>query len=89
MQHTRELSYSFDPKLVPLLHESSVFGKLELAVMHAFTTKYGLALYEAISRRVRLRSKFHEDFKLEAFRELLGVPQDKLTTFSNLKLRAI
>ena len=83
------LTYSFDPKLVPLLRDSSVFGKLELAVMHAFTTKYGLALYEALARRVRLRSRFYEDFELEAFRELLGVPAGKLTTFSNLKLRAI
>lgn len=83
------LTYSFDKRLVPLLQESSVFGKLELEVMHAFTTKYGLALYEALARRVRLKSKFYEDFDLEAFRELLGVPQDKLKTFSNLKLRAI
>jgi hypothetical protein len=82
-------TYSFDKRLVPLLRESSVFGKLELAVMHAFTTKYGLALYEALTRRVRLRSRFHEDFSLDAFRELLGVPEEKLTTFSNLKLRAI
>jgi len=83
------LTYSFDKRLVPLLRESSVFGKLELAVMHAFTTKYGLALYEALARRVRLKSKFFEDFDLPAFRELLGVPADKLDTFSNLKLRAI
>lgn len=83
------LTYSFDPKLVPLLRESSVFGKLELEVIHAFTTKYGLALYEALSRRVRLNGKFYEDFTLEGFRELLGVPEGKLKTFSNLKLRAI
>ena len=83
------LTYSFDKRLVPLLRESSVFGKLELAVMHAFTTKYGLALYEALARRVRLKSKFFEDFELSDFRELLGVPVNKLTTFSNLKLRAI
>lgn len=83
------LTYSFDRRLVPLLRESSVFGKLELAVMHAFTTKYGLALYEALARRVRLKSKFFEDFDLAAFRELLGVPPDRLETYSNLKLRAI
>lgn len=83
------LTYSFDKRLVPLLRDSSVFGKLELAVMHAFTTKYGLALYEALSRRVRLKSKFFEDFDLSAFRELLGVADDKLETYSNLKLRAI
>ena len=83
------LTYSFDKRLVPLLRESSVFGKIEVEVMHAFTTKYGLALYEALSRRVRLSHKHYEDFDLEAFRELLGVPSGKLTTFSNLKLRAI
>jgi plasmid replication initiation protein len=83
------LTYSFDPKLVPLLSESSVFGKIELEVMHAFTTKYGLALYEALARRVRLNGKYSEDFTLEAFRELLGVPEGKLATFSNLKLKAI
>src|SRR6056297_1057403 len=53
------LTYSFDPKLVPILRESSVFGKLELAVIHAFTTKYGLALYEALARRVRLNGRFY------------------------------
>jgi hypothetical protein len=83
------LTYSFDPKLVPLLRDSSVFGKLEIAVMHSFTTKYGLALYEALARRVRLHNLFYEDFELEAFRDLLGVPDKKLETFSNLKLRAI
>ena len=83
------LTYSLDPKLVPLLRESSVFGKLELAVMHAFTAKYSLALYEALSRRVRLKSKFSEVFELDVFRELLGVPAGKLNTYSNLKLRAI
>jgi len=84
-----QFTYAFDERLVPLLRESSVFGKLELAVIHAFSTKYGLALYEAIARRLRLRDRFHEDFSLEAFRKVLGVPEGKLTTFSNLKLRAI
>lgn len=83
------LTYSFDKRLVPLLRESSVFGKLELAVMRAFSTKYALALYEALSRRVRLSNRISEVFDLAEFRELLGVPQDKLTTYSNLKLRAI
>jgi len=83
------LSYSFDPRLVPLLRESSVFGKLELEVMRAFSTKYALALYEALSRRVRLSEVFSEVFSLPAFRELLGVPEGKLTTYSNLNLRAI
>jgi len=83
------LTYSFDKRLVPLLRESSVFGKLEVEVMRAFSTKYALALYEALSRRVRLSSVFSEVFPLPAFRELLGVPPGKLETYSNLKLKAI
>ena len=83
------LTYSFDKRLVPLLHKSNVFGKLELEVMRAFSTKYALALYEALSRRVRLSSVFSETFPLDDFRELLGVPEGKLATYSNLKLRAI
>ena len=83
------LTYSFDKRLVPLLQESSVFGKLELEVMRAFSTKYALALYEALSRRVRLSSVFSEVFPLPAFRELLGVADGKLGSYSNLRLRAI
>ncbi len=83
------LTYSFDKRLVPLLQESTVFGKLELTVMHAFSTKYALALYEAIARRVRLDHIFSEEFTLEAFRELLGVPEGKLDTYGNLNQYAI
>ena len=84
-----QLTYSFDKRLVPVLQESTVFGKLELSVMKAFSTKYALALYEAVSRRVRLKHIFHEEMPLEAFRELLGVPEGKLGTFGNLNQYAI
>jgi len=83
------LTYTFDRRLVTLLKNSTVFGKLEIAVMMAFTTKYGLALYEAIARRVRLKHKFTEDFTLTEFRELLGVPMGKLRAFGNLNQYAI
>lgn len=83
------LTYSFDKRLVPLLRDSTVFGKLELAVMHSFSTKYALALYEALSRRVRLSNIFNETFDLDAFRDLLGVPDDKLKSYGSLNQRAI
>ena len=83
------LTYSFDKRLVPLLRESSVFGKLELKVMTAFSTKYALALYEAVARRVRLKHIYSEEFSLEDFRELLGVPKGKLSTYGNLNKFAI
>ena len=84
-----KLTYSFDHRLVELLKNSTVFGKLEVAVMMAFGTKYGLALYEAVARRVRLSYKFSEDFTLEEFRHLLGVPIGKLSTYGNLNQYAI
>ncbi|MDH3771846.1 MAG: replication initiation protein, partial [Nitrospirota bacterium] len=83
------LTYSFDPRLVALLKNSSVFGKLEIAVMMAFSTKYALALYEALARRARLKYKFSEEFSLDEFRDLLGVAEDKLATFGNLNQYAI
>lgn len=83
------LTYSFDKRLVPLLAESTVFGKIEMSVMKAFTTKYALALYEALARRVRLKHVFFEVIPIDDFRELLGVPQGKLTTFGNLNQYAI
>lgn len=88
---TKEGTFTFklSPELAALMQDSTIFGKLELRTMTAFTTKYALALYEAIARRVRLNYVFHEDFTIDRFRELLGVPKGKLTTFGNLNNRAI
>ncbi len=83
------LTYSFDKRLVPLLAESSVFGKIELSVMRAFSTKYALALYEALSRRVRLKHVFTEVLSIEQLREMLAVPEGKLNTYGNLNKYAI
>lgn len=80
------LTYSFDKRLVPLLAESAVFGKIELSVMRAFTTKYALALYEALSR---LKRVFIETLLIDDFRDVLGVPTGKLTTYGNLNQHAI
>lgn len=83
------LTYSFDPKLVTLLQNSTIFGKLEKAVILAFSSKYALSLYEAVARRVRLQHRFSEDFTIAEFRDLLGVPYGKLSTFGNLNKYAI
>lgn len=83
------LTYSFDKRLAPLLGDSIVFGKLELAVLQSFTTKYGLALYEALSRRVRLQYVTFEDLEVSVLRDILGVPEGKLASFGNLRQKAI
>lgn len=82
------LCYSFDPRLVPLLRDSRIFGVLEMRVMAAFGTKYALSLYEALCRRVRM-DKVSEDMTIEEMREVLGVPHGKLEATKNLRPRAI
>lgn len=82
------LTYSFDPMLALLLKDSTVFAKLDLEVMRSFRSKFAFALYEAISRRIRMRA-FMEELSLDALRELLGVEKGKLTTYSNLNKFAI
>lgn len=83
------LKYSIPPELALLLKDSTVFAKLELEVLKAFTSKYALALYEAVAKRVRLKYLFTKRFRLEEFRELLGVEPNKLTTYGNLNQYAI
>lgn len=83
------LKYSIPPELALLLKDSTVFAKLELEVLRAFTSKYALALYEAVARRVRLRHIFTERFSMDDFRDLLGVEPDKLTTYGNLNEYAV
>lgn len=82
------LTYSFDDRLIEILKESYVFGKLELRVLSAFDSKYALALYEAVARRIRMDSAV-EEFTIDEFRELLGVPETKLPRYSDLNAYAI
>lgn len=82
------LEYSFDSKLVELLRNSSIFGKLELRVIYQFTSKYALALYEAVSRRIRMNNCV-EEFSLDQLRDLLRVPEGKLKRFAQLNQWAI
>lgn len=83
------LKYSIPPELALLLKDSTVFAKLELEVLRAFTSKYALALYESVARRVRLKHVFMERFALDDFREIMGVEKGKLTTYGNLNQYAI
>lgn len=81
--------YCFPPRLAELLKDSTIFAKLDLEVMRSFSSKYAFALYEAISRRVRLRHIFTERLSIADLRELLGVETDKLLPFKNLHRKAI
>lgn len=82
------LKYAIQPELAALLRDSSVFAKLQMQVMRHFTSKYALALYEAMSRRIRMQ-KIVEEISLEDFREILGVEPGKLDGYGNLNKFAI
>ena len=83
------LTYSFPVELAELVRDSSIFAKLDHAVMQSFNSKYAFALYEAVARRVRLRHIFREEFTIEGIRDLLGVEDSKLVPFKNLNKFAI
>ena len=83
------LTYSFWPQLAVLVRDSSIFAKLDHAVMRSFSSKYAFALYEAVARRARLRRVFRENFTIEGIRDLLGVEAGKLVPYKNLKTKAI
>lgn len=83
------LRYTFPPKLAELLSDSTIFAKLDLEVMKSFSSKYGFSLYEAVSRRLRLKHMFLESLSIEELRTLLGVEDGKLTSYGNLNKFAI
>ena len=89
MRPRGELTYSFDRRLIEVLRDSISFGKLELSVMAAFSSKYALALYEHVSRRVNLKHQWMQEYSVDEFRDILGVGKGQLKAFGNLKQRAI
>ncbi len=91
IEHDRDdgkFYYTFDPFLREAISNSTVFARLKMDVMLNFQGKYGLALYEMTSKRINLR-RSEEIFSIAEFRNLLGVPKGKLTTWNNFWTKAI
>ena len=83
------LEYEIPGRLRKIIGSSTVFARLQREIMFAMSSKYALTLYEMVEKRGNLRWKSSERFSLEDLRVVMGVPKGKLTTWSNLKLRAI
>ncbi|MCG7575071.1 replication initiation protein [Phaeobacter sp. CNT1-3] len=83
------LEYEIPPRLRRIIGNSTIFARLQREVMFALSSKYALTLYEMVQKRGNLRWKSSEKFTLEALRGILGVPKGKLTSWSNLRMRAI
>lgn len=83
------LHYEIPARLRKIIANSTVFARLKREIMFALTSKYALTLYEMVQKRGNLKYRSSERFSLEELRAVLGVPQGKLTTWSNLNLRAL
>jgi hypothetical protein len=70
------LTYSFDKRLIEILQDSTVWGKINVPVLMAFMSKYSVSLYENIAQMVNLDRK-----QLAEFRELMGVQDGQYKTF--------
>ena len=81
--------YRFPPELRLVLADNVAYARLKTEVMVALSSKYALALYEMVQRRGNLTYQHQETFTVAEFRELLGVPKGKLTSFSNFNARAV
>jgi hypothetical protein len=81
--------YEIPARSRKVIKDSTVFARLQCEVMFALSSKYTLTLYEMVQKRGNLRWRSSEKFSLADIRGILGVPKGKLTSWSNMKLRAI
>jgi len=86
---TGQVIYSFSKGMREIIKDSTLWGRVRSAVVFAFTSKYSLALYELITTRINLKHVWQEEFTLEDFRALLGVPDDKLSRTPDLLRKVI
>ncbi len=83
------LTYSFDKRLVEILKDSAIWGKIALPVLMAFSSKYSVSLYENVAQWTGLSRKTFRDMTLDEFRELLGVEEGKYPAFGALNKHVI
>lgn len=82
------LRYRFSRPFCNVIKNSTQYAQLKKEVIYALPSKYALALYELVAKRVNL-NKTSEVVDLKTFRAWLGVEDDKLKKYSNLYNRAI
>jgi hypothetical protein len=83
------LNYSFDKRLVEILQDSAIWGKISIPVLMAFSSKYSVSLYEHLSQWTGLTRKSYQDLTLQEFRELLGIEKGKYPAFGALNKHVV
>ncbi len=80
--------YRVPLSLVPVLSESSRWGRIKAEIVCAMTSKYAIALYELVQLRGNME-RCTEQFSVGRFRDLLGVPPDAYERGNDLIKRVI
>lgn len=78
------LTYSFDKILIQFLKDSSVWSKISIPTLMAFTSKYSVSLYENAALLSRLSFKTQEEYSVDDFRTMMGIPAKKYKSFGEL-----
>jgi len=74
--------YTFPPDLLAVIQQSKAWATIKSHIMYALRSKYSIRLYEMVERRIGLM-KQHEEFSVDEFRAMLGVPEGKLDRFAD------
>lgn len=80
--------YGVPKKLRPVLITSQRWGRIKAEVVCSMTSKYAMALYELIQLRAGM-DRCVEQFTIDRFRDLLGVPPGKLTRGPDFERRVV
>ena len=82
------VTYRFSKEMCDILIHSRYWGRIKSFVIFAFTSKYALTLYEHLCLRRNL-DKTEQEFDVDTFRDMLGIPKGKLKGFPQMKQSAI
>ena len=74
--------YTFPPDLLAVIQQSKAWATIKSHIMYALRSKYSIRLYEMVERRIGLM-KQHEEFTVDEFRAMLGVPEGKLERYAD------
>ncbi len=83
------LTYSFDRRLVELLQDSRIWGRIAIPILMAFSSKYAVTLYENTCQWSGLTHKTWQDMSLADFRGLIGIEDGKYEAFGSLNKHVI
>lgn len=83
------LNYSFDKRLIEVLKNSTIWGKIAIPVLMAFSSKYSISLYENVAQFVNLDKVTYRTYELDEFREVIGVQPGRYATFGQLNKHVI